>query len=123
MNLKPFNLEEAKQGKPVCTRDGRKARIICFDVKAKKPIAALITNDDTEEVHFYYDNGRSDQYQEYRYDLMMLPEKHEGWINIVKNADDYYYCKGVFGSEEHARNNEANYTGLAVATVKIEWEE
>ena len=72
LNLKPFDLEAARSGKPVCTRDGRKSRIICFDVKAKKPIAALITNDDTEEVHFYYDDGRSDQYLEYRYDLMML---------------------------------------------------
>ena len=26
-NLKPFDLEAAKSGKPVCTRDGRKARI------------------------------------------------------------------------------------------------
>lgn len=32
-NLKPFDLNSAKAGKPVCTRDGRKARIICFDVK------------------------------------------------------------------------------------------
>ncbi|OUO23747.1 hypothetical protein [Bacteroides sp. An322] len=30
-NLNSFSLELAKQGKPVCTRDGRKARIICFD--------------------------------------------------------------------------------------------
>lgn len=31
LNLKPFDLEAAKAGKPVCTRDGRKARIISFD--------------------------------------------------------------------------------------------
>lgn len=33
-NLKPFDLETAKAGKPVCTRDGRKARIICFDMNS-----------------------------------------------------------------------------------------
>lgn len=33
LNLKPFDLEAAKAGKPVCTRDGRKARIICWDKK------------------------------------------------------------------------------------------
>ena len=32
-NLKEFDLEAAKSGKPICTRDGRKARIICFDKK------------------------------------------------------------------------------------------
>lgn len=42
LNLKPFDLEAAKQGKPVCTRDGRKARIICFDAKGNNPIVALI---------------------------------------------------------------------------------
>lgn len=31
LNLKEFDIEAAKAGKPVCTRDGRKARIICFD--------------------------------------------------------------------------------------------
>ena len=35
LNLKEFDLEAAKAGKPVCTRDGRKARIICFDAKRK----------------------------------------------------------------------------------------
>lgn len=31
LNFKPFDLEAAKAGKPVCTRDGRKVRIISFD--------------------------------------------------------------------------------------------
>lgn len=28
---KPFNLEEAKAGRPVCTRNGQEVRIICFN--------------------------------------------------------------------------------------------
>ena len=122
-NLKPFDLEAAKAGKPVCTRDGRKARIICFDRKGIYSIVALIDGEQ-ENIQSYTNNGRlrcTDLESEL--DLMMLPEKHEGWINVIKNQDNYYYCKGVFDTEEHARNNEANYTGLAVATVKIEWEE
>ena len=112
--LKPFDLQQAKDGKPVCTRNGKKARIICFDVKAKKPIAALITNDDTEEVHFYYDNGRSDQYLEYRYDLMMIPEKKEGWVNIYKER--------VYKSKEKAVGKK--YDGCTyIDTIKVEWEE
>ena len=119
LNLKPFDIQKAKDGKPVCTRNGKKARIICFDVKAKKPIAALITNDDTEEVHFYYDNGRSDQYLEYRYDLMMLPEKKEGWVNIY-NDGGTYYSKYIYKTEkEQADTISPNH----VATVKIEWYE
>lgn len=43
---KPFNLEEAKAGKPICTRVGHKARIICFDAKTlcDYPIIALVEN-------------------------------------------------------------------------------
>ena len=32
--MKEFNLEQAKAGKPVCRRDGKKARIICYDAKS-----------------------------------------------------------------------------------------
>ena len=131
LNLKPFDLEAAKAGKPVCTRDGRKARIICFDVKAKKPIAALITNDDTEEAHFYYDNGRSDQYQEYRYDLMMLPEKKEGWINIYNADTTFYYVDGrVFETKDEAVKEakeevekEQREKNEYIDTIRVEWEE
>lgn len=40
---KPFDLEQAKAGKPVYTRDGHKARIICFDAKLENySIIALV---------------------------------------------------------------------------------
>lgn len=29
--MKEFDLEKAKAGHPVCTRDGHEARILCFD--------------------------------------------------------------------------------------------
>ena len=41
--MKPFNLEDAKAGKPICTRDSLPARIICFNKQGDdKPIVALI---------------------------------------------------------------------------------
>ena len=36
LNLKPFDIQKAGEGKPVFTRDGRKARIICFDRKGMR---------------------------------------------------------------------------------------
>ena len=52
--LKEFDLEAAKLGKPVCTRDGRKARIICFDRRlfyknVSYPILALVECSDGED--------------------------------------------------------------------------
>lgn len=29
--MKPFDLEKAKAGAPLCTREGFRARIVCFD--------------------------------------------------------------------------------------------
>ena len=127
LNLKPFDIQKAREGKSVCTRDGRSARIVCFDRKGYNmfPIVALIMNGDREnDIYTYRPNGAwYNSVNESDKDLMMLPEKHEGWINVIKNQDNYYYCNGVFDTEEYARNNEANYSGLVVATVKIEWEE
>ena len=124
LNLKPFDIQKAREGKPVCTRDGRKARIICFDLQADKPIVALITNDDIEEVHFYYDNGRSDQYQEYRYDLMMLPEKKEGWVNVMKGAAGKVYVgNDIYRTEDEAKEGTSRFTSKLIASVPIEWEE
>ncbi len=47
--FKPFDLEAAKAGAPVMTRDGRPARILAFDLKADEyPIAAAIESYDGE---------------------------------------------------------------------------
>ena len=87
LNLKPFDLEAAKAGKPVCTRDGRKARIICWDKKGNYPIVALIQdNENSEHIEYYTENGIfSNGGNNKNRDLMMLPQKKEGWINLCKN--------------------------------------
>lgn len=40
--MKEFDLEKAKAGHPVCTRDGKEARILCFDRIGHRPIVALV---------------------------------------------------------------------------------
>lgn len=93
-NLKPFDLAEAKLGKPVCTRDGRKARIICFDVKGDIcPIIALVEENGMEVTKSYDENGRANYKNADNYDLMMLPEKKEGWVNLYRDEESKrVYC-------------------------------
>ena len=106
LNLKPFDLDKAKEGKPVCTRDGRKARIICFDSLSdddKHPIIALVENKEGyEDIHRFTDNGKRLVTENDARDLMMLPEKKEGWTNIYKTAIRHE-CGAVFGTEQEAR--------------------
>lgn len=114
LNLKPFDLEAAKAGKPVCTRDGRKARIICFDTinKGNYPIIALLEDKGREAIFYYNKDGKCNVGTEL--DLMMLPEKKEGWIIIHKEA---IYDKET--AEKIARETTAN----VIRIQKIEWEE
>lgn len=124
-NLKPFDLEAAKAGKPVCTRDGRKARIICFDAKCNKPIVALIYDCNKETVLQYLENGRFFVDQIDKYDLMMLPQKKEGWVNVYKsyNVGKKTPCiASIYPTKEEAKKS--SVVGFDyVDTVKIEWEE
>lgn len=114
LNLKPFNIQEAREGKPVCTRDGRRARIICFDLKNEEyPIVAAIGNDSSETLLCYTINGEiiKGNYKSEK-DLMMLPEKRKGWINI--------HQYDVYKTKEEAEGkvfDKANY----LTTIEIEY--
>ena len=118
--LKPFDLEAAKQGKPVCTRDGRKARIICFDFQSieNTPIVAVVQVTDKQEVIAnYYEDGQQFVDGISELDLMMLPEKKEGWVNIYRSQ---IYNTLEKAKEAYKRTyNDNNY----LKTIKIEWEE
>ena len=122
MNLKPFDIQKAREGKPVCTRDGRKARIICFDRKGYNmfPIVALIMNDGREsDIYTYRPNGTWDNSgNESDKDLMMLPEKKEGWVNVYKG--------GLLDTKSYPTKKEAFDKACPegyVDTVKVCWEE
>lgn len=118
--MKQFNLKEylKNPSKKVVTRDGRNARIICTDAKGELPIVALIETyaGSIENAYKFRENGCvSDDYCR---DLLFVPEKHEGWVNVYRIGG--LSCGRVFDSEEKAR--QCADEG-AIATVKIEWEE
>ena len=121
--MKEFDLEKAKAGHPVCTRDGRKARIISFDRKSNSelPIVALVeySPDHTETIERYTIDGRYFGDQDNDFDLMLDTIKHEGWINIRKFKGDYY-AAGVFETKHIAKKLTKRGN---IATIKITWEE
>lgn len=115
--LKPFNLVEAKQGKPICTRNGRKARIICWNLKGDYPIVAAVETDNgtREEVFRYTKKGHYLKPETKDLDdLMMLPEKKEGFINAYKSI--------TYTTKEEALK-QCNKCDDYLDTVKITWYE
>lgn len=134
LNLKEFDLEAAKAGKPVCTSDGRKARIISFDRKflfkgVSYPIIALVEDAAKEEtIYGYNEKGKTliENDTPYKDDLMMLPQKKEGWVNVYKSHERgntiSFIVASIYPTKEEAKKSyvvEFDY----VDTVKIEWEE
>lgn len=87
--MKNFDLEKAKAGYPVRTRDGHEARIICFDREDENPIVALVKDADNEIILSYDNMGRYDNDgRECMCDLFMKSVKQERWINLYKDKDE-----------------------------------
>ena len=116
LNLKPFDIQKAKAGKPVCTRDGRKARIICLDridsTGCNLPIVALVQCEETEVLQLYHDDGKCDVKADL--DLMMLPEKKVGSVNVYKER--------CYETKEEAIRHIAPGTHY-IDTIRVEWED
>lgn len=127
--MKPFDLEKEKAGASICTRDGSKARIVCFDADNKRfPLVALIKDSDNSDEYEYpvlcnkegrFINGEKDSPK----DLFMEGIKKEGWINIYEALKEKY-IGAVYNSKEVAMRMKLNEKGVTyITTVRVEWEE
>lgn len=76
--MREFDLAAAKAGAAVCTMDGAKVRIICFDrISTKFPIIGLRRNTDNEEyVVTFTTNGRIFYTSKDGGDLMMRDDDY-----------------------------------------------
>lgn len=125
--MKEFNLELAKKGLPVCTRDGHPARIVCSDMKIEYyPIVALIEIDGKEYPKVFSTDGRLDYKEVTGHDLFMAPIKHKGYINVLRTEKSREYMTGcqIFNTEDEAKEDAAKISHVKrVVTIPIEWEE
>ena len=123
LNLKPFDIQKAREGKPVCLRNGKKARIICFDVKnSDYPIIALVENGIHEAVICFNERGIT-RIHSSGYDLMMAPERKTGWINLISAEDGpHVYCAEIYPTEMEAIAEVVDNKNY-ITTIQINWEE
>lgn len=88
----------AKRGEPVCTINGCKARIICFDAKYRYPIVALTTcyQGEDEIAYYYYNNGKCAGKYNAAFDLIMVSDTQ---VAVKKDTErgPIYYIRGVNG--------------------------
>jgi hypothetical protein len=120
--MKPFDIELAKAGHRVCTREGNPVKIICFDRNSDKyPIIALVDRNNHEYCQEYTIHGSVCDI-ECEDDLCMATVKKEGWINLYCNdGKTYTYNAPVYSSEEEALK--CRFRDTYIGTVKIECDE
>ena len=122
--MEQFSLEKylANPSRKIVTRDGRPVKIICTNFKnlpGNYSIVAEIEGSGCSESFTQsgeYLIGNSSQN-----DLFFAPEKHEGWVNILR--EEYGYEGGLIYDSKEDAEKIAKVNKCCVATVKIEWEE
>ena len=119
--MKPFSIKEHLEHPDwkVVTREGEPVRILCTDLDDNDyPVAAVVGNFHVDK---YTAEGLFQADKKTDYDLFFAPEKHEGWVNIIRDmVHNEVYCGNmIYASKEEAERIANNAT---LATAKIEWE-
>lgn len=99
--VEPFDYNKAKFGEKVSTRDGRKVRIVCWDVRNDNfPLLALVTeNDGREHPYIYTVDGKVVKGKiRLESDLVMATAN-----KIDKLAESILYVKFVFKTNVGAK--------------------
>lgn len=120
--MKPFDLELAKQGKPVCTKNGIPVKILDFNFEDRNFSIVAKWNDGNDD-HIEYYTKEGNYYKSgtpSTKDLCMASVKKEGWVNVYCYTEKTYDTGAVFETKEEAENEALKGK---VATVKITWEE
>jgi hypothetical protein len=114
--MKPFD-----PTKPVQTRDGRKARVLCTDRKTEDGyniIASVVCAEDVEHAYYYRLDGTMSIGKSPN-DLVNVPVKHKRWVNIYPN--------NKLGASMNAYEDRDAADDLAnpsrIACIEIEFEE
>lgn len=96
--------------KPIQTRDGRKARILCIDLKSCHPIvAAYYTHEgNQEQIRSFYKDGSAVSFTNSN-DLINVSEKY--FINIWKTPHAVFCTKVPYNSKTEAIKAAKRYRG------------
>jgi hypothetical protein len=119
--MKPFDLEQALAGAPVCTRDGRTVtQLTQFAVISDYSLLGVI------EGEFYRwmrdgSYGGYSSYVESGRDLFMAPIIRTGWIARYRypREEGYYASIRIYDSKEEVEHAEPR----AIEYHEIPWEE
>ena len=101
--MKEFNLEAAKRGEPIQTRDGQSAKFVAHVPEAcpSEKIVVLVGR----HVWTYRESGAWFENGDVGPDLLMAPKKRTVWVNFYKTGWASHH------DSEHSANQHATATG------------
>lgn len=122
--MKPFNLEAAKNGAPIITRDGRPAKFVGhFPENVEDQRVAFVCSGQikvaTEQGKFWSDRSGSEL------DLFMASVKKEGWIPLYRSSTSGKfpaYAGYIYATKDQAEQDGRQNPGF-IQAVHISWEE
>jgi hypothetical protein len=123
--MKEFDLEKAKSGDPVQTRDGRPVRILCFDFKDPEYTMAGAALKDGEEIAVTWSARGFYHLDEVEHvlDLVMAPKKLTLWHNyyLGSNGDikTTHYTYKTENDAISARSVEYEYLGAYSVEIEL----
>jgi len=128
--MKPFNLQEALEGKPVVTRDGKPVkRLVYFPEANEYPVVAYSGDKeiDTYTAKGEYISGGSGRSK----DLFMDVPTKTGWVNIYRENLEYSgrlalkLTPGgnVIHPSKTVANEKQETTKDRIAVIELTWEE
>jgi len=121
--MKPFDLEKAKSGHPLITRDGRKAKFIAHVPECDDLYRVLVYVEGAKQVWNFTESGTVIRSSGQPQDLFIAVEKKTGWVNIYPPAvysSEYRTMGLIFPSKEQADNSTR---ADRLACVQVSWEE
>lgn len=84
--MKPFNLEAAKAGAPIVSRDGEQMKFIAHVPEACESHRVVVVSSTDGAVGLFYENGAYySEGQTSSDDLCMAPQKRTVWVNFYNS--------------------------------------
>jgi hypothetical protein len=125
--MKPFDLEAAKRGEPIVTRDGRKVIHFHHIETDTSRLCCVVQVEGQAGAGWVPKNGRYDDAVDGVDDLFMAPKMVTKYLNVYDSRAHGSYdgqSSFLFDNEEAAKDNaDRNAVKVIVRAMPIQWEE
>jgi len=98
--MKPFDLEAAKRGDPIVTREGTEAKLIAYVPELGELHRVLYTVPNNDYALSCTEDGRHYTNSQSGYDLFMAPKKRTVWVNFYSATDGLYWSNTFLTKEK-----------------------